>query len=141
MLQISSDGPNVNLKFIELYVVKRELDEFPCLVDLGTCDLHTGHGGLKNGIKCSGWNTGKLLKALLKLVDESPARRDTYTKVTESEDFPLLYCGHWWCENENCVNQAEMIWSGYIQFIEVLNKRPKSKQPQGKSFFHSSRGN
>ena len=26
-----------------------------------------------------------------------------------------------------------MIWSGYIQFIEVLNKCLKSKQPQGKS--------
>ena len=55
-------------------------------------------------------------------------------KVTESEDFPLPYCGHRWCKNEKCVNRAEMIWSGYIQFMEVLNKRPKSKQPQRKSF-------
>ena len=57
--------------------------------------------------------------------------RETYTKVNEWEDFPLPYCGHRWCENENCVNGSEMIWSGYIQFIEVLNK---SKQPQGKCF-------
>ena len=59
MLQISSDGPNVNLKFVELHAEKRELDELPCLVDLGTYGLHTVHGNLKNGIKCSRWNTGK----------------------------------------------------------------------------------
>ena len=112
---------------------KRELDELPCLVDLGTCGLHTVHGSSKNGIKCSGWNTGKLLKALFKLLDESPTRRDTDTKVTDSEDFPLPYHGHRQCENENCINRDEMIWSGYIQFIEVLNKRLKSKQPQEKS--------
>ena len=50
MLQISSDGPNVNLKFLELYDGKRELDELPCLVDLGTSGLHTVHGSLKNGL-------------------------------------------------------------------------------------------
>ena len=73
-------------------------------------------------------------KALFKLLDESTTRRDTYTKVTDSEDFPLPYCGHRQCENENCVNRDEMIWLGYIQFIEVLNKHLKSKQPQEKSF-------
>ena len=114
MPQISSDGANVNLKFLELYAEKRELDELLYLVDLGTFGIHTVHGSLENDIKFSGRNTGKLLKALFKILDESPARRDTYTKVTESEDFPLPYCGHRWCENENCVKQAEMIWSGYI---------------------------
>ena len=55
-------------------------------------------------------------------------------KVTESKDFPLPYGGHRWYKNENVVNRAKMIWSGYIQFVEVLNKCLKSKQPQGKSF-------
>ena len=78
MLQISSDGPNENLEFLELYAEKRDLDELPCLVDLGTCGLHTVHGSLKNGINYLGWNTVKLLKALFKLLDELPARRDIY---------------------------------------------------------------
>ena len=30
---------------------KRELDELPCLVDLGTCGLHTVHVTLKNSIR------------------------------------------------------------------------------------------
>ena len=54
MLQVSSDGPNVNLKFLELYGEKREMDDVPRLVDIGTCGLHTVHGSLKNGIKSSG---------------------------------------------------------------------------------------
>ena len=51
LLQISSDGPNVNLKSLELHKNQRELDELPKLADIGTCGLHTVHGSLKNGIK------------------------------------------------------------------------------------------
>ena len=61
MPQISSDGANVNLKFLELYAEKLELDELLCLVDLGTCGIHTVHGSLENDIQFSGRNTGKLL--------------------------------------------------------------------------------
>ena len=86
-----------------MHAEKWELDDLPCLVDLGTCGLHTVHGSMKNGIKCSGWNTRKLLKTLFKLLDESPSRRDTYTKASESRDFPLPYCGHRWSKNENYI--------------------------------------
>lgn len=68
---LSSDRPNLNLKFLELYAKQRDLDELPSAVDLGTCGLYTIHGSLKNGVKCSGWNTGKSLKALLKLMNKA----------------------------------------------------------------------
>ena len=66
------------------------LDELPWLVDLRTYGLYTVHGNLRNGIKSSEWNTGNLLKALFKLLDESPE----YTEITESGDYALPYCGH-----------------------------------------------
>ena len=53
LLQISSDGPNVNLKFLDLYKNKRDLKELPRLSDIETYGLHTVHGSLKNGIKSS----------------------------------------------------------------------------------------
>ena len=134
LLQISSDGPNVNLKFLELHKNQRELDELPKLADIGTCGLHTVHGSLKNGIKNSNWNIGKTLKAMTKLLDKSPARREKYEMVTESNVYPLPYCGHRWCENENCAHRAEQVWPGFVKFIDYLNKLPKSQQPQGKSF-------
>ena len=92
------------------------------------------HFSLKNGIKSSGWEIGKILKAVFKLLDESPARRDIFRNVTESEVSPLPYCGHRWCENECCLNRAEAVWQCFVKFIEYLNKLVKSKQPQGKSF-------
>ena len=134
MIQVSSDGPNVNLKFLNLYDEKRDLDEFPSLVDIGTCGLHTIHGSLKTGVKLSGWEIGKILKAMFKLLDESPARRDVFRDVTETDVFPLPYCGHRWCENENCLFRAVAIWPAYVVYIEKLNKLKSYQQPKGKSF-------
>lgn len=134
MIQVSSDGPNVNLKFLKLYGEKRDLDEFPSLVDIGTCGLHTVHGSLKSGVKLSDWRIGKILKAMFKLLDESPARRDVFRSVTESDVFPLPFCGHRWCENEGCLCRAEKIWPSIVKYIEHLNKLKSYEQPQGKSF-------
>ena len=134
LLQISSDGPNVNLKFLGLHKDQRELDELPKLADIGTCGLHTVHGSLKCGLKESNWNIGKILKAMAKLLDESPARREKYEMVTESVVYPLPYCGHRWCENENCAHRAEKLWPNFVKFIDYLSKLPKSQQPHGKSF-------
>ena len=52
-LQISSDGPNVNLKFLELMAENRENEQLSPLVDIGTCGLYTVHNSLKAGIKLS----------------------------------------------------------------------------------------
>ena len=134
LLHISSDGPNVNLLFLELFSEERESDELPPLVQTGTCGLHTVHGSMKAGIKKSDLNIGKILKAVWKLLDETPARRELFEKVTETALYPLPYCGHRWCENEDCARRAELIWPAIINFIKYLQKEPKSKQPQGKSF-------
>ena len=53
MLQISSDGPNVNLSFLKKYDEKRSFEDLPPLLNIGTCGLHTIHGSLKNGIKAT----------------------------------------------------------------------------------------
>ena len=50
-IQISSDGPNVNLRFFELFSEKKESEELPSLMQIGTCDLHTIHGSMKAGVK------------------------------------------------------------------------------------------
>ena len=50
-LQIPSDGPNLNLKFLELMAENRETEELSPLTDIGTSGLHTVHNSLKAGIK------------------------------------------------------------------------------------------
>ena len=94
LIQISSDGPNLNLKFLRLFSEKRELDELPSLLDIGTCGLHTVHGSMKAGVKNSGWNIGKILKAIFFLLHDTLARRDVCENVTETNQYPLQYCGH-----------------------------------------------
>ena len=63
-----------------------------------------------------------------KLLVDSPARKEWYEMLTESNFYPLPYCGHRWCENKNCASR------GFVKFINYLPGLSKSKQPQGKSF-------
>ena len=62
-IEISSDGPNINLRFPELFAEKRESEELPPLVQIGTCGLHTIPGSMKAGVKYSNKNIGKILNA------------------------------------------------------------------------------
>ena len=49
LIQISSDGPNVNLAFLKIIKEKRIEEELPHLITIGTCGLHTLHGSFKCG--------------------------------------------------------------------------------------------
>ena len=60
LLQVSSDGPNANLAFLNILNRFRQDKEQPHLVNIGTCGLHTFHNAFKNGEKASDWNTIKL---------------------------------------------------------------------------------
>ena len=129
LLQIASDGPNVNLLFLKEYTKLRDFNQLPPLLDIGTCGLHTVHGSMKAGEKATKWEVGKTLKAMAGLLHEYPARRSKYEKLTETTTFPLPYCGHRWCENEICLERASSIWHDFIKFVKYLNGEPKSKQP------------
>ena len=47
-IQISMDGPNVNLKFLETVKKERKETNLSKLVDIGSFDLHTVHGSFKS---------------------------------------------------------------------------------------------
>ena len=69
------------------------------------------------------------------VLTDTTASRDMFQKVTESNQFPLPYCGHRWCEDENFLERADKIWPKYIKFLKYLQKLPKRQQPgQGKQF-------
>ena len=132
LVHIGSDGPNVNKKFLKQHIAKREFLELVPTLNIGTCGLHTVHGSLKTGIKAADWKVGKILKAMHGLLEDVPARRENYTNVTETDVFPMSYCGHRWCENEKACNRADTIWQSYTKFIKFCSSQPKSNQPKGK---------
>ena len=77
---------------------------------------------------------------LWELPDKAPAWRELFEKVTETALYPLPYCSHRWCESGDCAHCIELILPAIINFIKYLEKEPKSKQPQGKSFQISREG-
>ena len=59
IIQVSSDGPNVNLKFLDLVNKNHANDELPSLISIGTCNLHTLHWAFQHGAQI--WSVGKVL--------------------------------------------------------------------------------
>ena len=97
-----SDGPNANLLFLKNLNEQRQEEELDPLIDIGTCGLHIIHGSLKAGAKASGWELNNLLKSMWQFLHDSPIRRETYENIAETLEYPLQFCGHRWCENEDC---------------------------------------
>ena len=60
MCQISMDGPSVNWEFFNSVSRKREEDELPALINIGSCGLHVVHGAFKTGVEATNWNIKKL---------------------------------------------------------------------------------
>lgn len=56
-------------------------------MNIGSCDLHTGHSAFQTGSDTT-WNLGKIMKAIGQVFHDSPAI-DVYTKICESEEYPL----------------------------------------------------
>ena len=48
-------------------------------------------GTFKSSVKATDWFLNKILKAMRKLLDDSPARWDTYTKICEVDEFRLMF--------------------------------------------------
>ena len=93
-IQISFDGPNVNLKFLDFLNEKCGNECFYELISIGTFGLHTVSRAFQNAENSTDWNIKKVLSAMHEIFHESPSRRADYEKVSlaTKEDYPLLFC-------------------------------------------------
>ena len=118
LIQISMDGPNVNWKLLDSIAEDRSSNEqYPILLNVGSCSLHIVHGAFRNGMKQTNWGIDLLLKSLHSLFKETPARREDYTEITESEVFPQLFCGHRWLEDKKVAERALEIWLNIAAYV------------------------
>lgn len=121
LLQISMDGPNVNLKFLKN--VKELLSESDCkILDLGTCGLHIIHGALQHGHKSTAWKVDVVLRAMYGIFKDSPARRANFMEITGSSEFPLKFCSVRWVENVNVCERALKVFDNVKKYIEFSKK-------------------
>ena len=86
------DGPSVNWKFFNTVTKKREEDELPALINIGSCSLHVIHGTFKTGVEATNWNIKKTLRGAFCILHDSPARREDYESVTGCSKYPLNFC-------------------------------------------------
>ena len=95
------DRPIVNWKLYDSIVEERnQNDDYPALIDIGSCSLHVVHRAFRSGMQKTKWGIDGVLKAMHKMFDESPAKREDYQNITGSKGFPLPFCGHRWIENK-----------------------------------------
>ena len=110
LLQVSMDGPSVNLKFLRLLQSERKKKDIQELLDIGTCGLHTIHDAYITGTEASGWEIKKTLKVAYTVLHESPARRDDYQSVTGSSKVPLGFCATRWIEDKPVADRFIELW-------------------------------
>ena len=111
LLQVSFDGSNINLSFLDFLEEDMNEKELSQFVHIGTCGLHTLYNSKKLGGKVSGWNVKKLLSSLHRIFGESPSRRADYEGLIQgiSADYPLQFGAYHWLENERVALTAREI--------------------------------
>lgn len=133
VMQISMDGPNVNIKFAKDF--QSDLNDVlnnKTLLDLGSCGLHTVHGAFKRGIKKTEWKLIDFLRAVYNLFKDVPARRADYTTASGSTTFPKKFCAIRWLENVPVVRTASSILTNLKKYVDSVKKN--KMEPSCNSF-------
>ena len=81
-MQVSMDGPCVNLKIYKELTNERSDSGIPVLIDSGKCSLHSTIPAFQRGKEQSGRNLKKTLKSARQLFHDSTARREYYKTLT-----------------------------------------------------------
>ena len=89
------------------------------LIEIGSCSLHTVHGAFQTGVTKTGWELKKVLKAMYKIFNESPARRDVYLKEGSSSKFPMKFCETRWIEDKEIAERALEVWKSVEQPLDI----------------------
>lgn len=123
VLQVSMDGPNVNLRFFKDLQIKMAEEDVPAvMLDLGSCGIHTTHNAFKNAMIATKWNISTFLRSLYNLLKNVPARRALYTSYTQSFIFPKKFCSVRWLENADVAERAIEMLPHLKKFIEDVEK-------------------
>ena len=63
------DGPNVNLKTLEIVEENRKIEDPNCpkMINIGSCGLHVVHGAFATGQKATDWSLDKFLRSIFSI--------------------------------------------------------------------------
>ena len=133
LLQISMDGPAVNLKVLDDMDTDLQDNYQVGLLRVGTCGLHVMHNAFRRGCEASQWDLESFLSACYTLFRDSPARREDFINVTESSSLPAKFCAHRWLENKSVASKLIELLPDLKKFV-IAAQEKKITLPQNKSF-------
>ena len=84
------------------------------------------------------WELNKVLKAIYKIFNESPAPCDVYLKEGSSSQFRIKVCETWWVENKELAECALEVWKSVVATVRYLESLYKSKKPKNNKGFYTS---
>ncbi|XP_063243096.1 uncharacterized protein LOC134542628 [Bacillus rossius redtenbacheri] len=132
LVQIATDGPNVNLKLISdlKSYMRCTLDSEKEILDLGTCSLHIVNGAYKTAHAKVGWQLNEFLRALYSLFKNYPSRRAVYQQITGSRMFPKKFCAIRWTENSSVMKRCSEIIPHLKKYVtdKEIEKNPPNSQ-------------
>ena len=134
-IQTAMNDPHVNWKTLNIVQKRREENEYPPLVDIGSCSLHIVSGALHSAVVAAGWPVEKILRGMYKFLKDSPARRAAYTRVSLHDLYPEKFCVSRWVENEPVAERAIVIWEDFVRLIKEILAKPPSKRPKDNKSF------
>lgn len=130
ILQVSLDGPTVNLSFYSKLADLLE-QQNAHMIDIGTCPLHKAHNAFHFGSNQTDWDLQDFLDSLYRILKNFPARRDDYIKICNEHDveakFPKKFCPTRWVENSDAADRA-------IEVIPMVRKFVATLQTESRAF-------
>ena len=73
--------------------------------------------GPQTGVKATGWELDRIVKALWKLFDASPRRRDLHINLNSLDGSPLKFCQIRWVKDESVASQAIEVWQFIVNVV------------------------
>lgn len=132
LIQISMDGPNVNLKVMDNMLLLLKKEHAIGLLNVGTCGLHVMHNAFRAG--CSVFpEVENTLIASYRLFKDSPARRDDYSSLKMNIKFPLKFCKQRWLENVAPIERLLDILEDLNLYVKEISEK-KFTSPKCASF-------
>lgn len=130
IIQVETDGPNVNLKFLKDFNEHLQIEKSNVLLDVGTCSLHILNGCYKTALSKSEWEINDFLRSAYYLFHDFPSRRADYQHLSGSSLFPLKLCTIRWVENSAVLERAINILPHLRNYIKGIKDNP----PNAKNF-------
>ena len=131
MATLVRDGPNVNKTIFRKMnqLISDDHPQFPGLLDLGSCTIHTVHNAFGKGIQQFGKEIGQLCMDLHSLFKYSAARHEDFKELQFEMDLEMhnfqQHTDVRWLSMGPSIKRVLEQWEAICRFVTELSKDPK----------------